>query len=148
MVQSATLHPPRDEVEVSLPPFAAPSPPCVRGFRCESAIDPPHRPANEADRNGSGTTARDRQREEGATDNGGEIREGQGRVREREQEAKAGRGKWHKYYLTVIDQFVSLPPLFPSGVIRHPGEGVQREEKTLGTCGVFGQQHFYEGPHV
>ena len=25
------------------------------------------------------------------------------------------------------------PSLFPSGVIRHPGEGVQREEKTLRT---------------
>ena len=66
--------------------------------------------------------------------------------REREQKAKARRGKWHKYSLTVIDQFVSLPPLFPSsGVIRHPGEGVQREEKTLRTCGVFGQ-HFHNPP--
>ena len=38
-----------------------------------SPIDPPHRPANEADRNGSGTTAvLERQR----ADNGREIREG------------------------------------------------------------------------
>ena len=60
-----------------------------------------------------------------------EERLGRDKGEEREQKAKGRRGKWHKYSLTVIDQFVSLPPLFPSCVIRHPGEGVQREEKTL-----------------
>ena len=74
-------------------------------YLLSSPIDPPHRPANEADRNGSGTTAvleRDSPQTMGER-----LGKDEGRAK-----AERRRGKWHKYSLTslfaVIDQFVSL----------------------------------------
>ena len=64
-----------------------------------------------------------------------------GKDKGREQKAKAGRGKWHKYSLTVIDQFVSLLCFRPasSGI---PGRECNVRRRHLGLAGCSDNTKF------